>query len=105
MSKILKLEAGQEVTINIPFTYTIGEEGFVTNKELLTIEDCEDEVRAELNKGFNGDNALLEVASSELTDDDTNGILELINYVIGKRVNMEILSYTDLLNLKNKLQK
>lgn len=46
-----KLKEGQDVTINIPFTYTIGEEGPVTGNLLETIEDCENEVRAELDAG------------------------------------------------------
>ena len=54
-----ELKEGQEVTINVPFTYTIGEEGNFTHKVLLTVEDCENEVRAELNDGLDGDNALL----------------------------------------------
>jgi hypothetical protein len=58
----LKLKEGQEVTINIPFTYTIGEEGAVSGKVLETIEDCEDEVRAELDSGnINGCDAMLVV--------------------------------------------
>ncbi len=44
-----KLKEGQEVTINIPFTYTIGEEGIYTNKVLETIEDCKNEVLAEID--------------------------------------------------------
>lgn len=47
----LKLKKGQEVTINMPFTYTIGEKGFKTGKKLLTVEDCKNEVRAELEEG------------------------------------------------------
>jgi hypothetical protein len=43
-----KLKKGTEVTINIPFTYTIGEEGYHSGKVLKTIEDCENEVRAEI---------------------------------------------------------
>jgi hypothetical protein len=55
-----KLEEGQEVTINIPFSYTIGEEGPTTGKILETIEDCMDEVRAELDAGnINGTDVLL----------------------------------------------
>lgn len=50
MSK-LKLKEGQEVTINLPFCYTIGEEGPATGKILETIEDCKDEVRAEIENG------------------------------------------------------
>lgn len=47
----LKLKKGQEVTINIPFTYTIGEEGFHSGKVLETIEDCKNEVLAEIEAG------------------------------------------------------
>jgi len=50
-----KLEKGQEVTINVPFTYTIGEEGSVTGNILETIEDCKAEVLAEIERGFDGD--------------------------------------------------
>ena len=60
-----KIKEGEEVTINIPFTYTIGEEGPTTGKILETIEDCMDEVRAELDEGFiNGCDVLLEVANN-----------------------------------------
>jgi len=48
----LKLVKGQQVTINVPFTYTIGEEGAVTGKILETIEDCKAEVQAEFDRGF-----------------------------------------------------
>lgn len=48
----LKLKEGQEITINIPFTYTIGEIGFQTNKKLKTIEDCKAEVLAEIDNGM-----------------------------------------------------
>jgi hypothetical protein len=50
-----KLKEGQEVTINVPFTYTIGEEGFKTGKVLETIEDCTAEAEAELLEGLSGD--------------------------------------------------
>ena len=46
-----KLKDGQEVTINIPFTYTIGEEGFYSGKVLRTIQDCKDEVLSEIENG------------------------------------------------------
>lgn len=46
-----KLKDGQTVTINIPFTYTIGDEGFHSGKVLKTIEDCKDEVLAEIQAG------------------------------------------------------
>ncbi len=46
-----KLKEGQTVTINIPFTYTIGEEGYRTGKVLETIEDCKNEVLAEIEAG------------------------------------------------------
>lgn len=47
----LELKEGQEVTINIPFTYTIGDEGPVTGHTLKTIEDCKAEVLAEIQSG------------------------------------------------------
>lgn len=51
-----KLTIGQEITINIPFIYTIGEVGFRTNKTLDTIQDCKDEVLAEIESGVLNDN-------------------------------------------------
>ena len=45
------LKNGQVVIINIPFSYTIGEYGFHSGKKLLTIEDCKDEVLAEIEAG------------------------------------------------------
>ena len=48
MSENKKLKEGQEVIINIPFTYTIGEEGCITGKILETIQDCKEEVIAEI---------------------------------------------------------
>lgn len=48
----LKLEKGQSITINVPFTYTIGEEGIHTGKVLETIEDCKAEVLAEIESGI-----------------------------------------------------
>ena len=47
----LKLKEGQEVTINVPFTFTIGEVGTYTNKVLETIDDCKEEVLAEIENG------------------------------------------------------
>lgn len=43
----------------------------------------------------------------ELDKNQKSGLIQLISYVIGKRVNDEAtdLSYTELLNLKNELQK
>ena len=51
-----KLEKGQEVTINIPFTYIIGEEGFHSGKVLETIEDCKNEVLVEIESGVLNEN-------------------------------------------------
>ena len=47
-----KLKAGETVTINLPFQYAIGEEGFFTGKVLETIEDCKNEVIKELEEGL-----------------------------------------------------
>lgn len=46
-----KLKVGEVVNINIPFTYTIGEEGYYSNKVLETIKDCRNEVLAEIAAG------------------------------------------------------
>ena len=43
MSDNLKLEKGQEVTLNVGFVYTIGEEGAVTGNMLETLEDCKND--------------------------------------------------------------
>lgn len=43
-----ELENGQEVTVSIPFLYTIGEKGYYTGKVLKTVQDCKDEVLAEI---------------------------------------------------------
>jgi len=50
-----KLEEGTEVTVNVPFTYTIGEEGPFTGNLLETIEDCKAEAEAELLNGLSGE--------------------------------------------------
>lgn len=63
MSKTAKLKKGENVTVNIPFTYTIGEEGHVTGKILRTIEDCENEVRAEIERGMDTLNMSLDSES------------------------------------------
>jgi len=60
MSKTAKLQKGENVTVNIPFTYTIGEPGPVTGKILRTIEDCENEVRAEVEAGMDTVNMSLD---------------------------------------------
>ena len=52
MSKTAKLQKGEYVTVNIPFTFTIGEVGIFTGKVLRTINDCENEVRAEVESGM-----------------------------------------------------
>lgn len=46
-----ELKNGQEVTVSIPFSYTIGEEGYHTGKVLKTVQDCKDEVLAEIESG------------------------------------------------------
>ena len=58
----LNLENGQEITINIPFTYTIGEIGYQTGNILKTIEDCKAEVLAEIENGvLDGTNVFMTV--------------------------------------------
>ena len=48
MEDKIKRYDGQEVTINIPFTYIIGEVGYYSGITLETIEDCKNEVLAEV---------------------------------------------------------
>ena len=62
MNKQTELQTCTEVTINMPFSYEIGDEGNFTDKTLLTIEDCEDEVRAEIDNGMSGCDVMLEFA-------------------------------------------
>jgi hypothetical protein len=60
-----ELKDGQEVTINVPFTYTIGDEGFRTDKVLKTVQDCKDEVLAEIESGvLNESEVFMEVVIS-----------------------------------------
>jgi|TARA_Y100000289_G_scaffold54301_1_gene56655 hypothetical protein len=50
-----ELKEYQEITINIPFTYTIGDRGFHSGKVLKTIQDCKDEVLLEIESGLHGE--------------------------------------------------
>ena len=50
----------KEITINIPFTYTLGEIGPTTRKILSSVEECMKEVRAEIDDGnITGSDVLL----------------------------------------------
>lgn len=61
-----ELKEGTNITINIPFTYTIGDEGFYSNKVLKTIKDCKDEVLAEIENGvLNHDEVYMTVTDYE----------------------------------------
>ena len=48
----MQLEEGQEITVNIPFTYTIGTKSYHTDKVIETISDCFEEVRNEIDEGI-----------------------------------------------------
>lgn len=48
MTTNAKLKEGQKVTVSIPFSYTIGEEGLYINKVLETVEDCLEEAKLDL---------------------------------------------------------
>lgn len=59
-----KLEKGTFVTVNIPFSYEIGQEGYFSGKLLETIQDCEDEVYAELeNRGMIGESFEFDIST------------------------------------------
>lgn len=61
MSK-LKLKKGEVVTINIPFSYTIGEVSSFSGRKFETIDDCKEEVLDELREGIvSADSVYLEV--------------------------------------------
>jgi len=68
----LKLQEGQEVTINIPFTYTIGETGYHSGRDLNTIEDCKNEVQAEIDNDVIKENEIL-----MLVDDSNERVLNI----------------------------
>lgn len=70
MSNTAKLAKGLTVTVNVPFTYTIGEEGAVTGKVLRSIADCEDEVRAEIDGGMDTLNMSLDSEAHGEEDED-----------------------------------
>lgn len=53
-----KLKEGQEITVSIPFAYTIGQEGYYSGKKILTIKDAEDEVKAEIEANTLTDNEI-----------------------------------------------
>lgn len=55
MKENKELKKCQEITINIPFTYTIGDRGFHSGKVLKTIQDCKDEVLLEIKSGLYGE--------------------------------------------------
>ena len=69
----------KEVTINIPFTYTLGEEGPTTGKILDTVKACMEEVRAEIDEGnLTGVDVLLKVGTNDL--DYKQGFDEVMCY-------------------------
>ena len=45
-------QKGDDVTIVIPFIYTLGEPSYTSENILNTVEDCKAEVRRELANGF-----------------------------------------------------
>lgn len=70
MSNTAKLAKGLTVTVNVPFIYTIGEPGPVTGNILESIEDCEDEVRAEVEQGMDTLNMSLDSEAHVEPDED-----------------------------------
>ncbi len=63
MSSNKELKEGQEITINIPFTYTIGKEGFNSGKVLKNIQECKEEVLEEIENGnLNESEVFMEVS-------------------------------------------
>jgi len=61
-AKGVKLPEGTEINLSVPFTYTIGEEGYHSNKILVTFQDCVDELRAEVSAGvLTSDELMIEI--------------------------------------------
>lgn len=55
------MEHGTNIQVKIPFLYTIGEEGYYTDKVLNTVEDCIEEVKAELEANESFEDLFFEV--------------------------------------------
>lgn len=65
-NKTVKLKKGQRVTINVPFTYTVGDMGYHSGKKLNSIEALENEVLAEIESGIlNEGEVFMEVGNIE----------------------------------------
>jgi hypothetical protein len=45
------MRKGEEIRLNIPFIYTIGEIGYHSGKEVLTYKDCEHEMLMDIQSG------------------------------------------------------
>lgn len=56
----MKLKEGQEIVINVPFTYTVGQESNFGEGELNSLDDMYQEVRADIDDQVNGSNVCLE---------------------------------------------
>jgi len=83
--KSKKLEQGQEVTINVPYVYEVGQEGPITGDLLNTIEDMEREVRAELE--VSDPNLLnLEVEKEAEENSKTFNLLELASELADQKL-------------------
>lgn len=54
----LLLKEGQEITVSIPFTYTVGQIGYYTGKPINSIEDAKEEVIAEIEANTLTDNEI-----------------------------------------------
>ena len=55
------MEHGTNIQVKIPFLYTIGEEGYYTDKVLNTVEDCIEEAKAELGANESFEDLFFEV--------------------------------------------
>lgn len=61
-----QFEDGTNIKINIPFTYTVGEEGYHSTKTIRTVRDAKDEVLAEIEAGvLNENEVFMEVEEVE----------------------------------------
>ena len=79
-----KLEPGTQITVNIPFAYTIGEKGPVSGNTLNTIEDCEQELKNEFDAGWpHGEEPFFISETKETAIDRAKQTLEDAGYFTG----------------------
>lgn len=68
----------KKITVNIPFTYTVGEIGFFTRKRLKTNEDFKEEVRAEIEAGVLSEYQVFMRVDTHDTEEPLQGVWDFV---------------------------